>query len=138
MTEEQEVPQQISQLVKQLLSIQYMALEHVLLEKIDDLTSFPSQAERPKGELASQSIYARTGSENLRKVLLLSHACWLLVCVLVCVHGICLPPNYYKLDTRRVCWQGGATSPQAGDLDMDSSKMTLFLLLQDPDGLLPG
>src|SRR5258708_28853779 len=43
-----------------------------------------------------------------------------------------------EVDTRRVCWQGGATSPQHGDLDMDSSKMTGFLLLQDVHSLLPG
>src|SRR5260370_29634234 len=49
-------------------------------------------------------------------------------------------PSYRDndVDTRLVCWQGGATSPQPGDLDMDSSKMTGFLLLQDVHSLLPG
>ncbi len=138
MTEEQEVPQKISQLVKQSLSIQYMVLEHVLLDEIDDLTSFHSQAERPKGELASRSICTRIGSENLRKVLLLIHDCWVLVSFLLPVHGVCLPLNYYKLDTRRVSRQPGAIGPQAGDLDMDSGEMVLFLLLQDLDRCLPG
>ena len=46
--------------------------------------------------------------------------------------------RYQQLDTCRVCWQGGATCPQAADLDVDSSEMTGFLPLQDVHCCLPG
>src|SRR5260370_17892228 len=42
------------------------------------------------------------------------------------------------MGTRRVSWEGGVTCPQAGDLDVDTGKMVLFLLLQDLDCCLPG
>ena len=44
----------------------------------------------------------------------------------------------YEMDMCRVSRQPGAIRPQAGDLDVDSSKLTLFLLLQDLDCCLPG
>src|SRR5258708_13728640 len=44
----------------------------------------------------------------------------------------------YEMDMCRVSRQPAAIRPQAGDLDVDTSKMTLFLLLQDLDCCLPG
>ena len=37
-----------------------------------------------------------------------------------------------------ISWEGGAACPQPADLDVDSSEMLVFLLLQGLDGLLPG
>src|SRR5260221_10016874 len=68
----------------------------------------------------------------------ISHHCCLLIGWLSLVHGVCFPPNHFKLDTRRVSRGPAAICPQPGDLDMDSSKMIVFLPLQDPDGLLSG
>jgi len=48
------------------------------------------------------------------------------------------PHRDYKADTCRVSWEGGAICPQPTDLDVDTGEMTRFLLLQHPDGLLPG
>src|SRR5258708_11913198 len=50
-----------------------------------------------------------------------------------------LPSNRdYNVDTCRVSWEGCAICPQPADLDVDTCEMTRFLLLQHPDGLLPG
>src|SRR5260370_18683483 len=46
--------------------------------------------------------------------------------------------RHQQVDTRRVSWEGGVTCPQPGDLDMYTSKMTSFLLLQALDCCLPG
>src|SRR5215469_2721603 len=43
-----------------------------------------------------------------------------------------------KPDMCRVGWQGGATGPQPGDLDVNTTQVTLFLLLQDLDCRLLG
>ena len=69
------------------------------------------------------------GEMDERLPMSVSHGCRLLVGVLLCVHAVCLSSHDYKLDTCRVCWQGGATYPQAANLDVDSSEMPGFLLL---------
>ena len=66
-------------------------------------------------------------------------ASWTLLVARNChVHlNLALPSHCdHEVDTCRVCWQGGATCPQPGDLDVDTTQVAL--LLQDLHCCLSG